>query len=86
MVISAKNRDSADGRGLAAPIPLLKADWVVARLDVSKARVYALAREGVIPVVRLGRAVRFDAQQIEAFIRNSGASFEHGWRKEEPLQ
>ena len=50
---------------------------------ISPARVYALAREGVIPCVRIGRTVRFDAQQIEEFVRSGGASFAYGWRKEE---
>ena len=63
----------------------ITAQMLAEAFGLSKARVYALAREGVIPSVRIGRAVRFDAQQLEEFIRNGGASFEFGWRKE-PVQ
>lgn len=44
--------------------------------------VYALAREGVIPSVRLGRTLRFDVDQLEAFVQAGGAGFAGGWRRE----
>lgn len=61
---------------------LLSAATLSEHLGISKARVYQLAREGVLPCVRLGRTIRFDPAVIQDFIGNGGASFAHGWRKE----
>ena len=47
---------------------LLKIDGVARVLDVPVDRGYALAREGVIPVVRIGRQVRIDREQFAAWI------------------
>ena len=41
-------------------------------LRVRKARAYDLAREGVLPCVRLGRQVRFDACALEEWIARGG--------------
>ena len=48
--------------------PLLTAQEVVERLGVSRDWVWAQARAGVIPHVRLGRYRRFRAEAIEAWI------------------
>lgn len=50
-------------------------------LGVSRARIYELAREGVLPVVRLGRTIRFSKQVVQAFIENGGKSWPNQWRK-----
>ncbi|CAN5649194.1 hypothetical protein BH20ACI3_BH20ACI3_27920 [soil metagenome] len=43
-------------------------------LSVSLARLYELARLGVIPVVRLGpRQIRFDEDALAQWVRNGGA-------------
>ncbi len=63
----------------------LTAEQVADAFSISTARVYELARERVIPCVRLGRTVRFDAHQIEEFVGNGGKSLAHGWRKEEAI-
>ena len=47
---------------------LLTADEVAERLGVPKTWVYARAREGGIPTVRLGRYCRFRPQAIEDWI------------------
>ena len=47
--------------------PLLTADQVAERWQVSTAQVYRLARTGHIPVVALGRYRRFRADAIEAY-------------------
>jgi excisionase family DNA binding protein len=51
---------------------LLQADEVAAMLGVSVQRVYALAREGLLPSVKLGRQVRFDSKQLEEWIKSGG--------------
>ena len=48
--------------------PLLTAQEVAERLGVSKDWVWAQARAGAIPHVRLGRYRRFRAEAIEAWI------------------
>ncbi|MGI8902601.1 MAG: helix-turn-helix domain-containing protein [Solirubrobacteraceae bacterium] len=44
---------------------LLTADQLAARWQVPKSHVYRLAREQVIPVVKLGRYTRFRMDSIE---------------------
>ena len=51
---------------------LRDAKWAAERLGVSAYRVYALARTGVVPAVRLGRLVRFDPTAITDFIAGGG--------------
>jgi excisionase family DNA binding protein len=51
---------------------LLGAREVAARLNVSRDRVYELARQRLIPCVRLGRQVRFDAAALEHWIDTGG--------------
>lgn len=54
--------------------PLLTAQEVADRLGVSKDWVWAQARAGTIPHVRLGRYRRFRAEAIEAWIVELEAS------------
>ncbi len=50
----------------------------------SPARVYELARRGLLPgVVRLGRQVRFDPKKVREFVDRGGQSLPGGWRREE---
>jgi excisionase family DNA binding protein len=52
---------------------ILVADEVAELLRVDKQRIYSLAREGAIPVIRLGeRQYRFSAQAIEQFLHGGG--------------
>lgn len=51
-------------------------------LKVGYPRAAELAREGVIPVVRLGRQVRVDPDQLTEFISSGGKALPGGWRKE----
>jgi excisionase family DNA binding protein len=41
-------------------------------MNVTAARAYELARENVLPVVRLGRQVRIDSERFEAFLSAGG--------------
>ena len=61
---------------------LLTVDQVAKVLLVGKQRVYELCRLGILPHIRLGRSLRFEASQIEAFISSGGRSFPGGWRKD----
>jgi excisionase family DNA binding protein len=45
------------------------ADW----LSVSKQRAYELARQEVIPVVRLGRQIRVNPERLEQWIQAGGS-------------
>jgi excisionase family DNA binding protein len=60
---------------------LLKLTEVAAILNVDEQRAYALARENLIPVVRLGRQIRVDSEALEKFIQRGGQSLPGGWRK-----
>lgn len=46
---------------------LLTADELAGRWQVPASHVYRLARDGRIPVVRLGRYVRFRPEAVEQF-------------------
>lgn len=63
---------------------LVGVEWVATRVGIAEARAYMLAREGILPCIRIGRIVRFDPEQVEDFISGGGASWDHGWRKEKP--
>ncbi len=49
---------------------LLTATQVAKILQVSTAHVYVMAKRGVLPSVQFGRVVRFDEDELAAFIRN----------------
>ena len=49
---------------------LLNADQVADRLQLTTDFVYALARRGEIPHVRLGRTLRFRAEAIETWLED----------------
>ena len=51
-------------------------------LNVSYARGTALAREGILPVVRLGRQLRVDPQRLTRFVEEGGKALPGGWRRE----
>lgn len=51
---------------------LLRVPVVARKLDMPEAAVYRLLREGLLPLVRVGRAVRVDAEKLEQFIGGGG--------------
>lgn len=55
---------------------LLTADEVADATGLPKARVYELARDGDMPSVRLGRAVRFSETALLAWIEAGGTQQE----------
>jgi excisionase family DNA binding protein len=53
---------------------LLTPDDLAERWSVTKAQVWRLAREGRLPVVRIGRYMRFRVEAVEAFEDAGGAA------------
>lgn len=62
---------------------LVKAPEIRKLLDLdSAARVYDLARQGILPgVVRLGRQIRFDLDKVLEFVATGGQALSGGWRR-----
>lgn len=54
------------------PEKLLRVREVAALLQVEPARVYQLVREGLLPVVRLGRSVRVHPGELDRWARRGG--------------
>jgi excisionase family DNA binding protein len=61
---------------------LLNVKEVAKRLDLSLPRVYELAREGILPVVRLGRQIRVDEGRLIAWINDGGRALPGGWKRD----
>jgi len=59
---------------------LLNVKVVAEMLDATEYRVYTLAREGILPSVRLGRQLRFSAEALDKFIANGGKPLPGGWK------
>ena len=57
---------------------LLTAKQTADVLQVTLPRVYELARERVIPAVRLGRQIRFNETALREWIGRGGASLTEG--------
>lgn len=61
---------------------MLLAREVARMLRVPEARVYDMARQGLIPTIRLGRQLRFDEQQLAEWAAKGGRSLPGVWRRE----
>lgn len=57
---------------------LLTAEAVAEATGLSRARVYELARNGEMPAVRLGRAVRFAESALLSWISRGGTTSAEG--------
>jgi excisionase family DNA binding protein len=53
--------------------PMLTADEASELLGIRKPQVYALARDGTLPSVRVGRLVRFNRDILLDWIANGGS-------------
>lgn len=62
---------------------MMTADEVAEVLSISKARVYDLTRQKLIPSVRLGREVRFSPDALRAWIDQGGQALPGGWKQRE---
>lgn len=56
------------------PTVLLKAQQVADRWGVPRATVYALVRSEKLPVIRLGKHMRWTLEMVEQFERGGGAT------------
>ena len=63
---------------------LLTIPEVARVLRVRPARVYELARQGLIPTVRLGRQVRVQEEALHQWIADGGQALSGGWRGRAP--
>jgi excisionase family DNA binding protein len=54
------------------PERLLRAPEVAEILGVSQARVYELARQRIVPSIRLGRQIRFDPDALRRWMDDGG--------------
>ena len=59
---------------------LLTLEETARRLHVKYARAAELARQGILPVVRLGRQIRICPDHLADFIANGGRALPGGWR------
>lgn len=57
-------------------------EYPVERTGLTEWRIYDLCRRGIFPHVRLGRQIRFDPEQVEAWIAAGGQALPGGWRQE----
>lgn len=60
---------------------LLTARQLSEILNVPVARVYELARTKMIPVVRVGRSVRFPEDKLRQWIDSGGQALPGGWQR-----
>ena len=63
---------------------LLTIPEVARVLRVPPARAYNLAREGLIPTVRVGRQVRVDRDALRHWIDDGGCALPGGWKRTAP--
>ncbi len=61
---------------------LLRANQAAQKIDVTVDRLYDYSRQGIVPVVRIGRQVRWSEEALDDFISNGGQSFPGGWKKD----
>lgn len=71
------NDRTTDGQHWQATVsdglpPMLTAKQVADLLMIRRPQVYTLAREGVIPSVRVGRTIRFNRDRLLAWIDAGG--------------
>lgn len=61
---------------------LLRVPEVARILDTSEGRIYEMARQGILPTVRLGRQIRVDRKALDTFIEGGGQALPGGWKRE----
>lgn len=61
---------------------LLTLPEVATILGISKERCYSIAREGILPTVRIGRQIRVDNEQLYRWIDDGGKALSGGWRRD----
>ena len=68
----------------AVPIvrSLLTVEEVAATLAVARRTVYGLIREGALPPIRIGRALRVDVEALRRFVKQGGRESLGGRKRE----
>jgi excisionase family DNA binding protein len=61
-------------QNLRIHIRLLHMDEVAQRLGVSLQRAYELGRQGILPIVRMGRQMRMEEHRLVEWIESGGSS------------
>ncbi len=62
---------------------LLRSVEAAEKLDITEYQLYAKTREKIIPVVRIGRMLRWSDEALNEFISSGGKGYPgDGWRKE----
>jgi predicted DNA-binding transcriptional regulator AlpA len=51
-------------------------------LGKSPARIYELARLGILPSVHIGRSISFDEDTLRQWIASGGKALRGGWKRE----
>jgi excisionase family DNA binding protein len=62
-------------------IELLTIPEVATLLKVTTQRAHQMARNGTLPVIRLGRQVRVSPDQLKDWIDGGGRALPGGWRR-----
>ena len=60
---------------------LIGVEAVAEAFGMRKQHVYALAAEGLLPCVRIGRLLKFNPVALRAFVAGGGVALEGGWRR-----
>lgn len=55
---------------------LLKSREAAEKLSINEDRLYAYTREGILPVVKIGRQLRWSDEALNEFIQSGGRGFE----------
>lgn len=63
--------------------PLVDVGPVAKFLNDTKARVYRMCKEELIPHVRVGRRIKFSPEIIREWVKTGGSSYPGGWRRKE---
>lgn len=65
----------------SGPSGLLRVGQAAQFLSVTPRRAYQLAREGRIPVVKVGRQIRFELAALAEWVRRGGSGLGRGTRR-----
>ena len=65
-------------------LPRLLTAREVAQMGLPLSRVYELARTGKLPVIRFGRAMRFDPNALAEWLANGGTGYDGPEARAEP--
>ena len=79
--MATKERTTALGQDGGDRPALVTVHWVARYLGVSKARIFEMCREDLLPHTRLGRSLRFSPRQVIAWAESGGKGYPGGWRK-----